>query len=689
MSNAPNYTPAVSFATEETNQVAGRSTVRTTAVDIELANISSSINALNTNIKLLQRDDGKPKDFIIEPYALSEQTRALISAGGTPKGIWNAATNYIVGDSVTNAGIAYLCTVSHTSASVFDSNLWMPISGDGSSAASAIAAAASATSASASATSATASATAAASSATSASGSATTATTKATEATNSATAAAANKTATDSNVTATANSATAAAASATSASGSASTATTKAGEASTSATNAAASATSASGSATSASGSATSAASSASTATTQATNASSSATAASTSATNAATSETNAAASAASAALSYDSFDDRYLGVKTADPTLDNDGNALLTGALYFNSVSNVMRVYNSVAWQSTNLTAFADALHFTKPASQAHCFAKTGAGTISVLAGVDVTVAGTLVSFSIQTAVVMPSLTAGTDYAIYVCTDGTIRADASFSAPTGYTTANSRQIGGFHYAPGGNAAAQAGGNTTPAINEYSIWDLKFRPACADPRGMALIAGSFWADIYLLGVDYLTNGSSKYNVSIADGSAPPKRSTLYGGNGTTTYADGNWWNLNEALKHVGKRSPTYSEFAAFAYGTTEATSSGGTDVPTTGVTGTGATSAWNLFTSKFGIIQASGCMWIWGDEFGGGAAAAGYVANTQGRGSTYQMENAVLLGGAWSEAATSGSRCSSWSTSATYSAVLIGARGVCDHLTLV
>lgn len=326
---------------------------------------------------------------------------------------------------------------------------------------------------------------------------------------------------------------------------------------------------------------------------------------------------------------------------------------------------------------------------YFYKADTQSVAFTKTAAGTVSVKAGTEIAVASTLQTFATDTAVVMPALTGGTDYAIYACTDGTVRADASFTAPSGYTVNNSRHIGGFHYAPGGNAAAQAGGNTTPAINEYSIWDLKFRPACSDPRGMALIAGNFWADIYLLGVDYLTNGSSKYNVSIADGSAPPKRSTLYGGNGTTTYADGNWWNMNEALKHCGKRSPTYSEFAALAYGTTEATSSGGTDVPTTGATGTGATSAWNLFTSKFGIIQASGCLWIWGDEFGGGAAAAGYVANTQGRGSTYQMENAVLLGGTWDGAAASGSRASAWHTSAPASYANLGARGVCDHLTLV
>jgi hypothetical protein len=47
----------------------------------------------------------------------------------------------------------------------------------------------------------------------------------------------------------------------------------------------------------------------------------------------------------------YDSFDDRYLGTKTADPSVDNDGNALVAGTLYFNSVSQVMRLYTGSAW--------------------------------------------------------------------------------------------------------------------------------------------------------------------------------------------------------------------------------------------------------------------------------------------------------------------------------------------------
>lgn len=141
-----------------------------------------------------------------------------------------------------------------------------------------------------------------------------------------------------------ASSASSASTSASSASTSATAASTSASSASTSASAAATSASNAATSETNAASSASSASTSASNAATSETNAASSASAAATSASNAATSETNAAAS-------YDAFDDRYLGDKASDPTLDNDGNALLTGALYFNTVSNEMRVYSGSAW--------------------------------------------------------------------------------------------------------------------------------------------------------------------------------------------------------------------------------------------------------------------------------------------------------------------------------------------------
>jgi hypothetical protein len=71
----------------------------------------------------------------------------------------------------------------------------------------------------------------------------------------------------------------------------------------------------------------------------------------------AATSATAAAASAASAASSYDQFDDRYLGSKSSDPTVDNDGDALVTGAIYYNSSTEQVKVYTGSVWKNAGST--------------------------------------------------------------------------------------------------------------------------------------------------------------------------------------------------------------------------------------------------------------------------------------------------------------------------------------------
>jgi hypothetical protein len=67
-----------------------------------------------------------------------------------------------------------------------------------------------------------------------------------------------------------------------------------------------------------------------------------------------------AAAQAAQAAAEavYDNFDDRYLGAKSTPPTVDNDGNALLTGAIYWNTPGAVMYAWNGTAWGSISSTA-------------------------------------------------------------------------------------------------------------------------------------------------------------------------------------------------------------------------------------------------------------------------------------------------------------------------------------------
>jgi hypothetical protein len=271
---------------------------------------------------------------------------------GDNRGNWATGTAYNKRDIVkdTSNGNIYYANTAHTStgsqpiSSNADVAKWDLIVDTASATASATAAAASASAAATSASNASTSASNAASSASTASTQASNASTSASNASTSATNAA--------------SSASAASSSASTASTAATNASNSASAASTSATNASNSASSAGTSATNAASSASAASTSASNASTSATNASNSASAASTSATNASNSATAAqsAQTAAEAArdqtlASFDSFDDRYLGAKTSDPTLDNDGNALIAGALYFNSVSGIMKVYTGSTW--------------------------------------------------------------------------------------------------------------------------------------------------------------------------------------------------------------------------------------------------------------------------------------------------------------------------------------------------
>lgn len=146
-------------------------------------------------------------------------------------------------------------------------------------------------------------------------------------------------------------SATNAASSATDAAASEASATTSASSATASASFASASASAAADSETAAALSETNAAASEAAAATSETNAATSESNAYASETAAAASEANAAASAASAAASWDYLDDRFLGGKSSDPTTDNDGNALVEGALYWSIPAAEFRAWSGSAW--------------------------------------------------------------------------------------------------------------------------------------------------------------------------------------------------------------------------------------------------------------------------------------------------------------------------------------------------
>jgi hypothetical protein len=312
-------------------------------------------------------------------------------------------TNKTMGDALNAGGfkITNLATPTDASDAVrkdfADAQVAAAATSAASAATSATSAAASATTAAASVATIAGYASAAATSATSASASATAAATSASSASTSAGSSETSAIASATSASASASSATASATSATSSAASAT-------AAATSATSAAASATAAATSATSAAASATTAANSVATIAGYATSSANSATAAATSATSAAASVTAAATSAASAATSatsaattYDNFDDRYLGSKSTAPTVDNDGNTLLVGAIYWNDVLNNMYVWSGTAWVQIATTSV-----YTAPTLGST--ALTSGATISTVAALtlnNATLTGTLTAAS------------------------------------------------------------------------------------------------------------------------------------------------------------------------------------------------------------------------------------------------------------------------------------------------
>jgi hypothetical protein len=177
-------------------------------------------------------------------------------------------------------------------------------------------------------------------------------------------------------------------------------------------------------------------------ASTSASNASSSASTASTAATNASSAQTAAEAARDATLAAYDSFDDRYLGSKTSDPTLDNDGNALLAGSLYYNSVAAEMRLYTGSAW----VAAYVSGVGFLAAANNLSDLANTGTARTNL----GVAIGTNVQAYDADTAKtdVAQSFTAAQRGTVSALTDGaTITPDFALANNFSVTLGGSRTL--------------------------------------------------------------------------------------------------------------------------------------------------------------------------------------------------------------------------------------------------
>ena len=208
---------------------------------------------------------------------------------------------------------------------------------------------------------------------------------------------------------------------------------------------------------------------------------------ASTSATNAANSATAAASSASSALnaknaaeAALDTFDDDFLGSKSSDPSVDNDGNTLADGALYFNTTDNVMKVYDLGNTQWKQLV----------PTSSQQTSIDTVSGSIT-----NVNLVGTAISTG--------GLSGATSFAE--------RYRVASSAPS-----SSNDVGDLYfdtsqnelkvYKSSGWAAAGSTINGTSARFTYNITGTPSSVSGADANGNTLAYDAGFADVFVNGV---------------------------------------------------------------------------------------------------------------------------------------------------------------------------------------
>ena len=234
-------------------------------------------------------------------------------------------------------------------------------------------------------------------------------------------------------------------------------------------------------------------------------------------------SQVAAASSAASAAAVFDQFDDTYLGSKTSAPTVDNDGNALVVGSLYYNSATGGMFIWSGTEWiaasaaggaslNNFSFTASANQTTFSGSDDNSNTMSYVQDNLIVVLNGV-ILEAGTDYTATNGSSIILSSGAAANDelnvvaFKSFTTADmvsssngGTFYNNVDFSAGidvTGNITVTGT-VDGRDVAADGALAASAvqPGDLATVATTGSFNDLSNKPSPFDPSTLATVATS-------------------------------------------------------------------------------------------------------------------------------------------------------------------------------------------------
>ena len=280
-------------------------------------------------------------------------------------------------------------------------------------------------------------------------------------------------------------------------------------------------------------------------------------------------------------------------------------------------------------------------------------------------------------------------SLTAGKDYYIYVVqldkedevtSEVTKTVELKISAnstyPTGYTSSNSRKIGGFHTLCAAVTESNAPAlvdtkicSKHPAIGynagdliPNSLWCLSHRPQ-SEPNGMVYVDKiDLWVDIYLQGGKD-GNPTSIFGATVIDNRQPVNHQ----------------WDM----QLVNKKLATDNDFMMFAEGSNQKTAIYGSAAPNPKIAGGHLDTAGKRMISIYFVEECCGYLWQWLDEIApvGGSGFVNYDGSAA-RGQSYGVPYVLAAGGAWSHSSSCGSRSRTAASGRSTVVAYFGGRGV-------